>query len=141
MSCNLTFRKNDERINALNEMQQTDSDFSNLSREQGFRKAFLEYMEEDAILLRDNNMPIIGADAVEYVSSINDSTFQIEWEPHGGDVSSSGDMGFTYGLYTLKTDSAVQHGSYVTIWRKQEDGKWKYVLDAGTQGLGGMMKE
>jgi len=134
-SCDLNFRKNDARIKALNAMQQTDVDFSQMAEEKGFRKAFMEFMEEDAILLRDNHLPIIGADAVDYISSINDSTFTINWETQGGDVSESGDMGFTYGIYLLKTETESQKGTYVTIWRKQKDGKWKYVLDAGTQGL------
>ena len=141
MSCDFTFRKTDERVNALNEMQQSDVDFSNLAKDKGFRKAFLEYIEEDGVLLRDNHMPIIGADAIEYISSINDSTFSMVWEPQGGDVSESGDLGFTYGLYVLSTDSTEQKGSYVTVWRRQKDGKWKFLLDAGTQGLGEAVKE
>jgi ketosteroid isomerase-like protein len=134
-ACNLSFRKNDERIKALSKMQQTDVDFAQMANQQGYRKAFLAYMEEDAILLRDNHMPIIGADAVQYVSSINDSSFSISWEPIGGDVSEAGDMGFTYGTYLLKTETEKQEGTYITIWRRQKDGSWKYVLDGGTQGL------
>jgi ketosteroid isomerase-like protein len=134
-SCDLSFRKHDARIKALNAMQQTDVDFAQMAEEKGFRKAFMEYMEEEAILLRDNHMPIIGADAVQYISSINDSTFKISWEPQGGDVAESGDMGYTFGLYQLKTETEEQRGTYLTIWRKQKDGKWKYAVDAGTQGL------
>jgi ketosteroid isomerase-like protein len=134
-ACNLQFRKNDERIKALSQMQQTDVDFAQLASEQGYRKAFLQYMEDEAILLRDNHMPIIGADAVQFISSVNDSSFKISWEPMGGDVSVSGDMGFTYGTYLLKTDTEKQEGTYITIWRRQQDGSWKYVLDGGTQGL------
>ncbi len=136
LSCNLTFKKDDERVKALNEMQQTDVDFSNLAKEEGFRKAFLEYMAEDGILLRDNNKPIIGAEAVQYVSGINDSTFKLDWDPKGGDMAASGDMGFTYGLYSLTGDTSRQEGTYITVWRKQSDGKWKFLLDASTQGLG-----
>ena len=136
LSCDLSFRKEDARVKALNEMKQTDVDFANLAKEEGFRKAFLEYMAEDGILLRDNRGPIIGADAIQYVSSINDSTFKLDWELEGGDVSTSGDMGFTYGLYTLTGDSTQQEGTYITVWRKDADGKWKFLLDASTQGLG-----
>ena len=135
-SCDdFNFRANDKRIKALNAMQQTDADFAQVAEEKGFRKAFLDYMESDAVLLRDNHMPIIGADAVQYITSINDSSFKISWEPQGGDVSESGDLGFTYGLYQLKTETEEQRGTYITVWRKQKDGSWKYVLDAGTQGL------
>jgi ketosteroid isomerase-like protein len=140
-SCNLSFKKEDKRVEALNSMQQTDADFSQLSVEKGFRKAFLEYMDEDGILLRDNHQPIIGADAIQYVTSINDSTFRLEWEPLGGDVAKSGDLGYTYGTYILSGDSTEQRGTYVTVWRKTDNGNWKFVMDAGTQGLDDAIKE
>jgi ketosteroid isomerase-like protein len=92
-------------------------------------------MEDEAVLLRDNYLPIIGADAVRYVTGMNDSTFTVDWSPQGGDVSISGDMGYTFGIYELRTALERQSGTYVTVWRRQEDGSWKYLLDAGTQGL------
>jgi ketosteroid isomerase-like protein len=134
-ACDLKFRKDDARIKALSQMQQTDADFALMAKEQGFRKAFLEYMEEEAILLRDNHLPIIGADAIRYITSIDDSSFQISWEPEGGDIAASADMGFTYGIFLLKAGTEEQRGTYITVWRKQPDGRWKYVLDSGTQGL------
>jgi ketosteroid isomerase-like protein len=135
-SCELGFPRKDERMEALNEMQQTDVEFAEMAFEKGYRKAFMEYMEDDAVLLRDNHLPIIGADAVQYVSSIDDTSFTVNWDPQGGDVSGSGDMGFTYGVYEIRTETERQKGTYVTIWRKQKDGRWKYVLDAGAQGIG-----
>lgn len=132
----LAFRKKDERVDALNTMQQTDADFSETSRKKGFKAAFLEYIDEDGALLRPNRMPIVGADAVEYLSAINDSTVQLTWEPLGGDVAKAGDMGYTYGTYLMKDSANEVHGTYVTVWRKNPDGKWKFVLDSGNQGIG-----
>jgi ketosteroid isomerase-like protein len=140
-SCNLSFRKEDERRNALNSMMQTDADFSESAATNGFRKAFLDFMDEDGTLLRNNRNLIMGGDAIKYISSINDSTFKLEWESRGGDVAKSGDMGYTFGIYTLYNDTAEQKGTYVTIWRKQENGKWKFVVDASTQGLEDLIEE
>jgi ketosteroid isomerase-like protein len=140
-SCEFEFRKEDKRVKALNEMQQTDVDFSNYSKEKGIKKAFLEYMEDDGVLLRPNKLPIIGADAVEFLSNMNDSLIELTWEPHGGDVSKIGDMGYTYGVYTLKDSENISKGTYVTIWRKQKDGNWKFVLDTGNQGIGEVESE
>lgn len=133
VSCNLQFRKNARRINALNEMQQTDVDFSNRSKETGMKQAFLEYMEPDGILLRPNRLPVTGADAVELISSLNDTSFMLTWEPLGADVAASADMGYTYGMYDLKAGDSVRQGTYVTIWKKQADGRWKFVLDADNE--------
>jgi ketosteroid isomerase-like protein len=135
VSCDQTFPRKDPRQQALAEMMQADADFAAMAAEKGYRKAFLNYMEDEPVLLRDNYLPIIGADAVRYVTGMNDSTFTVDWSPQGGDVSSSGDMGYTYGIYELRTAMERQSGTYVTVWRRQEDGSWKYLLDAGTQGL------
>lgn len=140
-SCQFEFRKEDKRVQALNEMQQTDVDFSNYSKDKGIRKAFLEYMEDDGVLLKPDKLPIIGADAVEYLSNMNDSLIELTWEPHGGDVSKAGDMGYTYGVYTLKDSENISKGTYVTIWRKQKEGNWKFVLDTGNQGIGEVESE
>jgi len=135
-SCNLKFKKNEERIRALNSMQQADVDFSNVSKEKGMRKAFLEYLEDDGVLLRPNHYPILGADAIEFISSVNDSSFSLTWRPSGADVAQSGDMGYTYGVYTLKSADTTLHGTYVTVWHKNKEGKWKFVLDTGNEGVG-----
>lgn len=129
------FEKDKERIEALNQMQQTDIDFSNRSKEAGMKKAFLEYIQEEGVLLRPHRMPITGAAAIDYLSSINDSSLILTWAPEGGNVSKSADMGYTYGVYTLTIKDSAYKGTYVTIWQKQADGTWKFVLDTGNEGI------
>lgn len=135
-SCNTyDFKKDKERIAALNEIQQADVDFSNRSREVGMKKAFLEYMQNDAVLLRPDAMPIIGARAVDFISNINDSSLMLTWKPKGANISKSADMGYTYGVYNMKVGDSTYKGTYVTIWQKEE-GKWKFLLDTGNEGVG-----
>jgi hypothetical protein len=45
-------------------------------------------------------------------------------------------MGYTYGIYTLIVNDSAYKGTYVTIWQKQADGTWKFVLDTGNEGVG-----
>lgn len=135
-SCNTyDFKKDKERIAALNEIQQADVDFSNRSREVGMKKAFLEFMQNDAVLLRPNALPIIGARAVNFISNINDSALMLTWKPQGANISKSADMGYTYGVYDMKVGDSTYKGTYVTIWQKEE-GKWKFLLDTGNEGVG-----
>lgn len=130
------FQKDKTRIEALNSMQQTDIDFSNRSKEAGMKKAFLEYMDGDAILLRPDKLPVIGALAVDMISSMNDSSFSLTWHPQGANVSKSADMGYTYGVYTMQMGDTAYKGTYVTIWKKEENGNWKFLLDSGNEGTG-----
>ncbi len=123
----------------VSELQIVDSEFSDYSKEHGMRKAFLEFIDDDGVMMKDNALPFKGAKAIDLIASMNDSTVQLTWEPQGGDIAASGELGYTYGIYELKdTSNNVQRGTYVTIWKKQVDGKWKFVLDSGNQGLGEM---
>ena len=114
----------------------TDEAFSDLSRKAGMKKAFIEYIDNEGILLRPNHLPIIGADAIDFLSQVNDSSYTLTWKPRGGEVATSDNLGYTYGIYKLTTKDTVLNGTYVSIWKKQKDGKWKFVLDSGNQGIG-----
>jgi ketosteroid isomerase-like protein len=35
----------------------------------------------------------------------------------------------------VKATGEINKGTYLTIWEKQPDGSWKFVVDTGTQGL------
>lgn len=120
------------------EMIQADRDFSKLSEEKGSKAAFLEYIDSDGVLLRPNQMPQKGANAINIISQENDTGYIMTWEPTGGSVCKSGDMGYTYGIYRIqfKNKDSVQKGTYVSVWKKQTDGKWKFVMDSGNDGLG-----
>lgn len=114
---------------------EADKKFSELSKQVGMKKAFIEYIDQEGILLRPNHAPIIGADAIDFLSQVNDSAFTLTWQPGGGEISQSDDMGFTYGVYNLELKDTVLKGTYVSIWKKQKDGKWKFVLDSGNEGI------
>ena len=62
--------------------------------------------------------------------------FNVTWKPARADVSTSGDLGFTTGAYTITTTNGAgkavtEKGKYVSIWKKQPDGLWKIVEDIG----------
>ena len=67
---------------------------------------------------------------------INDSSYTLTWNPGGGEIATSDNLGYTYGIYKLATKDTIFRGTYVSIWKKQKDGKWKFVLDSGNPGIG-----
>lgn len=118
------------------EIMQVDIDFSNRSIEKGMHSAFLEYIDNNGVILRDNSMPIIGRDTIAKIYSLkSDTNFVLEWKPLYADIAKSGEIGYTYGIWTLTADTNKFQGTYVTIWKKNKDGKWKFVLDTGNDGL------
>src|SRR6476619_5611505 len=75
------------------EIVKTDLEFSNASSRQGMKKAFIEFMDNNGVLLRPGHLPIIGADAIEYLTETNDSSFMLTWQPSAAQVSAAGDLG------------------------------------------------
>jgi len=120
------------------ELMQADKAFSELSVEKGMKAAFIEFIDSNGVLLRPGHMPIVGANAIDFLLESNDSSYTLEWKPDNAFVSSSADLGYTYGLYALtpNTRDTVIYGTYVSIWRRHADGKWKFVLDSGNEGVG-----
>ena len=57
----------------------------------------------------------------------------LDWGVIGTDISSAGDLGYTYGEYEMQPPRGFgarrERGSYLRIWRRQPDGQWKIVVD------------
>ncbi len=126
-------------LDSLNNLlKETDLDFSDLSVKEGFNKAFIAYAAGNATLLRRNHMPVVGRDSLYVnINSEPDSTYTLTWQPLFADIAASGDLGYTYGRFLLKEKRSGEEaeGTYCTIWKRQGDGSWKYVLDTGNSGL------
>jgi ketosteroid isomerase-like protein len=119
------------------ELMNADNAFSNLSAEKGMKNAFLEYIDSNGVLLRPNVIPIAGADAVDYIIGLRDDGYTMTWKPNDATVAISGELGYTYGTYLLQPSKkdTVFYGTYVSIWKKQNDGKWKFILQSANEGL------
>lgn len=55
------------------------------------------------------------------------------WRPEAGSVAASNDLAFTFGPYWPGAEGpdpgAQPRNRYFTIWRRQPDGTWRYVVD------------
>ena len=123
--------KNETLLNA-------DKNFAALSAAKGLREAYMENIDSNGILLRPNALPIAGADAVDFIIGLKDTGFTMIWKPSNAVVATSGELGYTFGVYEIKSsviDTSL-YGTYVTIWKKQPDGKWKFVLQSNNEGIG-----
>lgn len=125
------------------EMMNTDRAFSKTSEEKGMKTAFIEYLDSNGVLLRPKHLPIAGADAIDFLIQQNDADYTLTWEPRNGAIARSGELGYTYGIYALRPSlkDTVIYGTYVSIWKKEKSGKWKYVLDSGNEGIGDIKNE
>ena len=118
------------------EILETEKRFADMAMNEGIPEAFLFYAAEEAVLERNNkivNGKVAIRDFFDGQLPVSDD-ISLSWEPDFVDVSSSGDLGYTYGQYIFTSiDSAgntsESRGVFHTVWKRQVDGDWKFVWD------------
>ena len=116
-------------------VMETDRAFSRLAQERGIREAFLAYAAADAVMFREGVGPVRGHEAIGRAMQQRPGV-TLTWEPEFADVAASGDLAYSWGWYVFTSPdkegvARASHGNYVSIWRRQPDGGWKWVIDLG----------
>jgi ketosteroid isomerase-like protein len=95
-------------------------------------------MTDDVRLFDGDHPPIIGKKAVEayYAKNPDPPGSKLDWKPIEADASAAGDFGTTRGtwVFTAKDEKGKDvkvTGYYVTGWKRQADGTYKFNLDIG----------
>jgi ketosteroid isomerase-like protein len=120
-----------------NDLLNTDIAFSAYAEQKGRNAAFLEYAADDATLLRPFSMPTTGRDSIAHMLTRHpDTAGVLTWIPISCDVAHSGEIGFTYGTYSVQLkDGNKEEGTYCIVWHKDKGKKWKFILDTSNEGL------
>lgn len=119
---------------AIQDMVNTEQAFSKTAEEKNTRDAFLEFIADDGLLFRPG--AVNGKKwMIEHPVPPSDKRPLLAWQPSFAGMSASGDMGFTTGPWEFKADVSDDkpsgYGHFVTVWKKQADGSWKFVVDLG----------
>ncbi|HEX8137263.1 MAG TPA: DUF4440 domain-containing protein [Pyrinomonadaceae bacterium] len=121
---------------ALASLVEAERSFARTSVEKGVRESFYQFFAEDGINFQPH--PTKTREAIrKQPAPPARPPITLNWEPAYADIARSGDLGYTTGPFWL-TDQGPQHrptrhGYYFSIWKKQPDGSWKVVIDAGIQ--------
>jgi ketosteroid isomerase-like protein len=96
----------------------------------GWAAAFRSAAAADAITLSPD-----PANAQEQLAEFpGDGETTLDWRPAYAGIARSGDFGFTTGPFLFRGRDGIA-GHYFTVWRRQADGGWKWIFDAGTDVL------
>jgi len=97
---------------------------------------YLSYWAEDAILIAPGQPTLRGKEEISKMleGAAQIPGFEVNWEPQEVFVSKSGDLAYLIeNNYFAMNDSLGNQvktfNKAVTIWKKQEDGTWKNVVD------------
>ena len=111
------------------ELIQADSTFAALSVTSGAKTAFLAYAADEAISFGGGPQITEGREAIGAGFDGFPAGAVLEWWPVAAKIASSGDLGCTVG--EARISSLKHYSKYLTIWRRQANGSWKFVADGG----------
>lgn len=111
------------------ELIRADSLFAEMSVSQGVKAAFGAYAAEDAISFGAGSQMNHGPEAIGAAFDGFPDGAVLAWWPVASAIAESGDLGCTVG--EAKIESLHQYSKYLTIWKRQRDGSWKFVADGG----------
>ena len=124
----------DRSEQAEKEILQAEKDFAEYVKQHGMTNGFTEFAAEDAVMNHGDSL-VRGKTGIQnYYEMRKVDGDKLEWEADFVDAASSGELGYTFGHYTYtKFDStgkpSVYNGTFHSVWKKQKDGKWKFVWD------------
>jgi ketosteroid isomerase-like protein len=117
-------------------LEQLEAEFMKAAAQKG-SQGYMSYYADDAVEV-PNGAPLIQgkSEIAKAMGFLDDKNNSLLWTPIGADISSSGDLGYTYGAFEFHSKDkdgkpVVHHGKYTSIWKRQKDGSWKVVLDMG----------
>ena len=79
------------------EIMEAERNFADMVKKEGIHDAFVAYADDSAVIMR-NNAIVKGKKAIDEFYK-NSSTKNLSWTPDYIEVSTSGDLGYTYGNY------------------------------------------
>ncbi len=113
----------------------TDTAFAQASAARGL-DGWLAFFAEDATIFPPDGTVVSGLEAIRaHYRATGFTPAGLAWRPLGAEVAAAGDLGYTFGTWTLTGaagGAVVRKGSYVTVWRRGGDGGWKVVADIGS---------
>ncbi len=124
----------------LESLLATDREFAAASVARGAAEAFREYLLDGALQLPAGSMPIEGRENIYREMKKGAEGIILNWEPRDGLVAASGELGYTWGMYTVEARlvegrdggrSGIRTGKYLNVWRKDDRGRWRVLVDTG----------
>lgn len=113
----------------LNQLITTEYSFAASAAEIGTKDSFLKFIADDGIIFRPG--PVNGK---TFLNKAPKRPGLLSWYPVHAEISKDGDMGFTTGPAEFRKDkdsAAIWFGNFCTVWQRQSDGEFKFVIDYG----------
>jgi|GEM_PF-1979357 len=121
----------DARVHAL---LAADRAFAAMADTAGMAAAFAVFIADNGVAVGSGTTLHRKDDFITRAGT--DRNDRLRWQPIYGRVARSGDFGFTLGRYTSAPvaggmESPDTRGYYLSVWRKNASGVWRFIFDGG----------
>ena len=105
--------------------------------EAGDAERFASFIDDDARFVGNSVLHGPAAVAEAWAVFFEDEGPSIKWRPQFVEVLEDGNLALTRGPFRVvgqdeAGDTVERWGTFNSVWRRQEDGTWKVVFDAGS---------
>lgn len=108
---------------AAREIEAAEANFAAEADRIGIVPAFRQFVGPDAVMFLPR--PVIINPRLDKANWPGN----LDWRPEGIGVSADGSTAFSLGPSAWRFPQSTDHGYYLTIWKRQPDGGWKFVVD------------
>lgn len=108
---------------AVQQIDDAERAFAQAVAQAGLMQGFRQFAAPDAVMFLPDPTPAGPALAAARWAG------ELAWRTQYVGVAPSGDLAFSAGASLLRGAGRSVGGFYLTVWRRQPDGGWKYVLD------------
>ena len=118
------------------EVAKMEDAFCAMAKERGILAAFEYFAAPDVAFVDTDPRKFRGLAAVRERLGPDQPGVSVTWAAMFTDVSDDGTLGYNWGRYEWRSPGPdgkerVRTGFFLTIWKRQPDGTWRYVMDNG----------
>jgi ketosteroid isomerase-like protein len=131
-----TAAKSSGRESLKAEVAGMEDAFCAMAKVKGLRAAFEYFAAPDVAFIDTDPRKFRGLAAVRKRIGTDTPGASLTWSAMFTDVSDDGTLGYNWGRYEWRGPGPdgvpmIRGGFFLTIWKWQPDGSWRYVMDSG----------
>jgi ketosteroid isomerase-like protein len=106
--------------------------FAQMAKDKTVREAFVHFIADDGLIFGPEG-PTNGKAFFKAAPPPPPGAPKLEllWWPVHADIARSADLGWTTGPSKRSRGDKVSYGYFLTVWKKQPDGQWRFLVDNG----------
>lgn len=118
------------------ELAAMEDKFCAMAVEKGLLAAFSHFAAPDVAFIDTDPRKFRGLEAVRERLGPDQPGVRLTWSAYFTDLSDDGTLGYNYGRFESRRpgpdgQEIVKGGWFLSIWKRQPDGSWRYVMDTG----------